>query len=155
MDFMGGINNIKNTPINDYNNFLKESAALKVDTSSFDNILTQKTNELRTPAKVNGRVEMTDFDEIIAKSLIKGQKNHGQSGNLLQSFSSSITQGLTSVNDKMEAANAAQEAFATGKDVSVHDVMIAAEKASLSFQMAMQLRNKMINAYNEIKDIRV
>lgn len=46
-----------------------------------------------------------------------------------------------------------QEAFARGEDVSVHDMMIASEKATLSLQMAMQIRNKMISAYTDIKNM--
>ena len=54
-----------------------------------------------------------------------------------------------------DAADKAQEALAMGEDISVHDVMIAAEKASLSLQMALQLRNKLLTAYQEINNVRV
>ncbi len=45
--------------------------------------------------------------------------------------------------------------MAMGEDVSVHDVMIASEKASLSMGMALQLRNKILSAYTEINNVRV
>jgi flagellar hook-basal body complex protein FliE len=75
--------------------------------------------------------------------------------NFMKNFSNSINSGLTSVNNNIEAADKAQESFAMGEDVSVHDVMIASEKAALSLQMAMQIRNKLISAYSEINNIRV
>lgn len=41
--------------------------------------------------------------------------------------------------------------FIAGDISDVHDVMIAVEKAGTSFQLLMELRNKMLDAYNEIK----
>ena len=64
-----------------------------------------------------------------------------------------LSLGLNDVNNKRLMADAAQEEFAMGGDVSVHDLMIAQEKASLSMQMAIQTRNKMIAAYNDIKNM--
>ena len=37
-----------------------------------------------------------------------------------------------------------------GEDVDPHDVMIAAEKANLSFDLVMEIRNKMLEAYREV-----
>ena len=47
------------------------------------------------------------------------------------------------------------ETFAAGGDISVHEVMIATQKSTLAMQMAIQLRNQMINAYTEFKNLRV
>ncbi|UKI42568.1 MAG: flagellar hook-basal body complex protein FliE [Candidatus Melainabacteria bacterium] len=68
---------------------------------------------------------------------------------------SSIETSVKSLNDTQVEAENAQVAFARGDDISVHEVMIAAEKSNLSMQMAIQLRNKVINAYNEINQIKV
>jgi flagellar hook-basal body complex protein FliE len=40
--------------------------------------------------------------------------------------------------------------FASGKQVSLHNVMIATNRAEMSLQLAMQLRNKALGAYQEI-----
>ena len=45
--------------------------------------------------------------------------------------------------------------FIAGEITDVHDVMIAAEKAGTSFQLLMEMRNKMMDAYNEIKHMSV
>lgn len=42
------------------------------------------------------------------------------------------------------------EKLATGEVEDVHQVMIAAEKAKLAFQFALEVRNKIVNAYKEI-----
>jgi len=42
-----------------------------------------------------------------------------------------------------------------GEDVSVHEVMIAAEKAQLSLDLAVQVRNKALEAYQEIMRMQI
>lgn len=157
MDFIGGIEGMKFTPVSNYNQYLKNSAAFDVDAGSdFENILNQQTQALlQKPVQIEGGVEMNNFDNVMAKANVEAANSADSAGNFLNSFSNAVGGGLGSVNEKMDAANKAQEAFAMGEDVSVHDVMIASEKATLSFQMAMQLRNKVMSAYTELNSIRV
>lgn len=159
MNFIGGIQGMKFTPINNYNNYLKQNAAFDVDSTNmeFENVLNQQQSAMQNSQKiqVKGGVEMNNFDDILAKNSVQGINGTQSTGDFLNNVSNSISSGLTSVNDKVKAAEKAQEAFAMGENISVHDVMISAEKASLSMQMAMQLRNKMMTAYNEINSIRV
>lgn len=63
--------------------------------------------------------------------------------------------GLNSVNEAQNNAYNAAETFASGGDISVHEVMLASQKANLSMQMALQLRNRMLNAYTELNNVRV
>lgn len=156
MDFIGGIEGMKFTPVTNYNQYLKNNAAFDVDAgSNFENILNQQTQALQNPVKIQGGVEMNNFDDVMAQANVQAAPTADSAGNFLNSFSKAVGGGLDSVNEKMDAANKAQEAFAMGEDVSVHDVMIASEKATLSFQMAMQLRNKVMSAYTELNSIRV
>lgn len=159
MDLTGGIiktNDMNFSPISNYNNYLKNNAAFDVDTNSdFENVLNQKQAILQNPMQAQGGVEINNFEDVIAKQSVQSLSAKGSTGNLMDSFSKAINGGLTSVNENVKAADRAQEAMAMGEDVSVHDVMIAAEKASLSLQMAMQLRNKMMNAYNELNNVKV
>lgn len=158
MDFLSPINGMKFTPINNYNNYLKSNASFDVDTTNmeFENILHQQQGMMQDSSiQVKGGIEMNNFDDVLAKSSVQGIDGNQNTGNFIDSLSHSVSSGLNSVNEKVKAADKAQEALAMGEDISVHDVMIAAEKASLSMQMAMQLRNKMMTAYNEINSIRV
>lgn len=159
MDLTGGIiktNDMNFSPISNYNNYLKNNAAFDVDTNSdFENVLNQQQAILQNPMQAQGGVEINNFEDVIAKQSVQSLSAKGSTGNLMDSFSKAINGGLTSVNENVKAADRAQEAMAMGEDVSVHDVMIAAEKASLSLQMAMQLRNKMMNAYNELNNVKV
>ncbi len=110
---------------------------------SFENILTNKTNE-----QLYGGIE-NDFDNETSK------KETSQVESFLNGIGSSIESSVKSLNDVQVEAENTQIAFARGDDISVHEVMIAAEKSSLSMQMAIQLRNKVLNAYTEINQIKV
>jgi flagellar hook-basal body complex protein FliE len=47
------------------------------------------------------------------------------------------------------------EAFAAGNTDNLHQVLLAAEKASISLQYIMQIRNKVMDAYNEIMRMQI
>lgn len=154
MDFIGQIGGMNVSPITNYNNYLSKTHALDVDLDSmdFENVLNQQTAALQTP--LHGGVQMNKIDDIAVQSTLQ-PISETTTGDVLSNFQKSMNSGLSSVNDKVVAADRAQEAFAAGENISVHDVMIAAEKSSLSMQMAMQLRNKLINAYTELNNVRV
>ena len=76
-------------------------------------------------------------------------------GELAQKFSDLIGNYITSVDTKDKAAEKAVETFASGGNIDIHSVMIASEKANLAMQLTMQLRNKVLQAYQEIQNIRV
>ena len=129
MNYRGGISEFNYNPIQEFNNSLKNSRAFDVPTDaekSFDDILESK----RKPEK-------NDMDKFMDK------------------VSGAFSDGLNSVNNDALNAERAEEILASGGDISAHEVMIAAEKSNLSLQMAVQIRNKLINAYTEINNMQV
>lgn len=71
-------------------------------------------------------------------------------------FANVLKSSLDGVNQNQRQAQAMQEAFVLGDDkVSLSDTMIAMQKASISFQTAVQVRNKMVSAYNDIMNMQV
>jgi len=54
------------------------------------------------------------------------------------------------VNDLQNSADKSIQSLATGQSKGLHEVMLAVEKASVSFQMLTQVRNKAVEAYQEI-----
>ena len=54
------------------------------------------------------------------------------------------------VNDLQVNADQSIQSLATGQGKGLHEVMLAVEKASISFQMLTQVRNKAVEAYQEI-----
>lgn len=156
MNFVGPIEGMNFSPVAEYNNYLKGNASFEVNSDlSFETILNRQTNVLKEKsAAIKGGVEInSDFENVLSNS--KSRIKQDSAANFLNSFGNSINGGLNSVDNSAKAFERAQEAMAMGENISVHDVMIAAEKASLSMQLAMQLRNKIITAYNEINNVKV
>jgi len=71
-------------------------------------------------------------------------------------FSELLKQSIDKVNEtQMEAKNLA-DAFQQGDpDVQMAEVMVAMQKSSVSFQAMLQVRNKLVNAYQEIMNMPV
>ncbi len=76
---------------------------------------------------------------------------------------SGVTGGFTNVlgdlvkqvNDLQIQADKAVERLATGESKGLHEVMIAMEKSSISFQFLSQVRNKAVEAYHEIMRMQI
>ena len=65
-------------------------------------------------------------------------------------FGKMLTDSLKQVNRLQVEADSSINDLATGKQPDIHRTMIAMEKASISFEMLMQIRNKVISAYDKI-----
>jgi flagellar hook-basal body complex protein FliE len=71
-------------------------------------------------------------------------------------FSDLLKTALEKVNDtQMQAARLGAALEAGDPEVSVADAMIAAQKSSLSFQTMVQVRNKLVSAYQEIMGMQI
>ncbi len=71
------------------------------------------------------------------------------------SFKDVLMKNLEQVNKLQKDAEAAIEDLYTGKRNDVAGVAIAQQKADLAFQALLQVRNKLMDAYEEVKQIRV
>ncbi len=65
-------------------------------------------------------------------------------------FGDRIKEALSEANDLQLNAAGVADQFAKGEIENVHDVMIAAEKASVSLELVLEVRNKLLDAYREI-----
>lgn len=130
--------------------------------NQFDNIMQQQTMAMNSrPPMVNGGIELNVGLENMGITPVEGStpaKNVKSSSPIEQTasdFGKAFGDGLNSVNNSQIEMENAVETMASGGDISAHEVMIAAEKASLSMNMAIQMRNKIIAAYNEINNVRI
>lgn len=71
------------------------------------------------------------------------------------SFKTFLLESIGQVNSMQQDANRAVEQLATGGDVSPAEVFTAVQKADLAFRMMMQVRNKLVQAYQDVQNIRV
>jgi flagellar hook-basal body complex protein FliE len=72
-----------------------------------------------------------------------------------QSFAKYMLDAIGEVNSMQRSADHAVEQLMTGEDINMAEVFTAVQKADMSFRMLLQIRNKMLQAYDEIKDIRI
>ncbi len=71
------------------------------------------------------------------------------------SFGEVLSNSLREVDQLQKKADAAIEALASGEKASLHETMVALEKAEISFRLMMQVRNKIVEAYQEVLRIQV
>lgn len=70
-------------------------------------------------------------------------------------FSKVITEAIEKVNDAQVNADNKVESFIKGEEVSMHDVMISMQESQLSMQLLIEVRNKVVEAYQEINKIQL
>jgi len=71
-------------------------------------------------------------------------------------FSDILKQSVEKVNETQADSKRLQEAFQAGDpNVQVSEVMVAMQKSSVSFQAMLQVRNKLVSAYQEIMNMQV
>ncbi len=156
MEYIGGVEGMNFTPVSNYNNYLKNTMSFDVNSNmDFASILDKQTAQLQDAHKLQGGVQMNNFDDVLAQNSIQQGENGTNTGTFLDSFGQALGNGLQNTNETIKTAEKAQESFAMGENISVHDVMLAAEKANLNFSMTMQLRNKLLSAYQELNQVRV
>jgi len=72
-----------------------------------------------------------------------------------RSFKDFLVQSIQDVNSMQAAADKAVEQLATGGNVNPAEVLTAVQKADIAFQMMIQVRNKLVDAFTEIKGIQI
>jgi len=66
------------------------------------------------------------------------------------SFLNSLSDAFGQLNDQLTAADASMSSFAAGGSADVHTVMLQMEEASLSLKTASDVRDKLVEAYQDI-----
>lgn len=119
--------------IRDYNKFLQGQASFEMETNAS---------------------EFAQALDNAAKTIpLKDKHDAAGMGNFMDKIGASFGGGLNAVNNAKLEANRMQEDLAMGGPTSIHEAMIAAEKAELSMNMAIQVRNRILNAYTELNSM--
>jgi flagellar hook-basal body complex protein FliE len=71
------------------------------------------------------------------------------------SFSNILGQFVNEVNTKQTTANDAVTGMLSGGNVSLHQAMVAMEEANVSFQLMIEVRNKLLDSYQELMRMQV
>ena len=84
-----------------------------------------------------------------------GVESTQENNNSTVRFTDYLNEALDKVNNlQLDAENMANE-FAAGNTDNIHGVLIASEKAEIALQLTMQIRNKLMDAYNEIMRMQI
>lgn len=71
-------------------------------------------------------------------------------------FAGMLKDAVEGVNAAQQGADKLAQAFQTGQpDANIQDVMVSLQKANLSFQTMVQVRNKLVTAYQDIMNMQV
>ncbi len=98
-------------------------------------------NDLRLSA-IN---QLNDIDSLKTNSNGKIHINAGE-----VNFGDTIKSYISEANNMQIQADNDVKRIIAGEEIDAHEVMTAVEKASMSFEMVMEIRNKMLEAYREI-----
>jgi flagellar hook-basal body complex protein FliE len=71
------------------------------------------------------------------------------------SFKDFLIDSIREVNSMQQQADQAVESLASGGEANPAEVLTAVQKADIAFRMMMQIRNKIVQAYQEVQSIRV
>ncbi len=81
-----------------------------------------------------------------------GEKSEGSSK---LNFSDTIKDFLDAVNKDQKEASQSVENFILGESETLADAMTKLEEANLSFQLMLEIKNKLVDAYNELNRMQV
>lgn len=70
-------------------------------------------------------------------------------------FSKMINDAIGKVNDSQINADNKIENFVKGEDVNMHEVMLSMQEAQISMQLLIEVRNKVVEAYQEVNKIQL
>ena len=71
------------------------------------------------------------------------------------SFADSLKSAINEVNELQKVSDSKMQALATGENKNIPEVMLAVEKADIALKMLVQVRNKVIDAYQEVMKMQV
>ncbi|WP_438286917.1 flagellar hook-basal body complex protein FliE [Peribacillus butanolivorans] len=82
--------------------------------------------------------------------LKNGQSNTNTPYEAQRNFASVLKDSLNKVNETQVASDNLSTKLVNGEDVELHSVMIASQKASITMQATLEVRNKVVEAYQEM-----
>ena len=72
-----------------------------------------------------------------------------------QPFKNMLLEALDQVNNMQQEADQAVQQLVTGGDVNPAEVLTSLQKADMSFRLMLQIRNKLVSAWQEVNNIRI
>lgn len=93
---------------------------------------------------------ITGTEAVMATDITPAQPLAAPAASGRLSFADFVTDGIATANDRLIEAERLSRAFALGEDIPVHQVTFALEQARLSLELMLQVRNRLLESYQEI-----
>ncbi|MBP3914469.1 flagellar hook-basal body complex protein FliE [Clostridium sp.] len=87
------------------------------------------------------------------RTLYENSNNEKQG--ITNSFESMLKNNLESINNKQLYSDKLTNDLVMGEDVEIHEVMIAQEEARMSLQLAVQIRNNLVECIQELTKMQI
>lgn len=84
-----------------------------------------------------------------------GDAKNAEGTGLGKTFGDLLKKNMTEISQLQAQADRNVETLATGGNIELHNVILSVEKADMALQLAAQIRNKLIGAYQEISRMNV
>lgn len=96
--------------------------------------------------KITSSIPSISISPELQKAIQKPDSSEKTSGG----FGEMLSNKISEVDEVMKSADQAAQDFATGKSKNIHEAVLAMEMADTSLRMAVAVRNKVIDAYQEV-----
>ena len=70
-------------------------------------------------------------------------------------FGQMVTEGLQNLNEQLKTSQADLQALALGETQNLHEVMVRLEESRIAFQLMLQVRNRVLESYQEVMRMQV
>ncbi|CAM4037328.1 flagellar hook-basal body complex protein FliE [Lederbergia lenta] len=100
-------------------------------------------------------VNFSDIQPNNVNNITNSSMNRLNETEQKSNFGEFLTNAINDVNGAQIQSDIATDKLARGEDIELHNVMITAQKASISMQTALEVRNKAVEAYQEIMRMQV
>lgn len=97
---------------------------------------------------INAYIQNAKIHNEIQKNVIEDDKKSN-------GFLDTLKEKLNEVNDKQIEADNITQKFIKGEEDDIHKVMLSTEEAKLSLELAVQIRNKLVDAYGEFNRMQI
>ena len=104
-------------------------------------------------------LDAAGFERALSASLgtgVKGTESmRGLEAPGAVSFTNMLETAVDGINSKMQASRQAQERLLTGESTNLHQTMIAMQESGVAFTLMVEVRNKLVESYQEMMRMQV
>ena len=96
-----------------------------------------------------------ELQQLLESSRIASPTGTPETGSAKPKFANFLEQAVAEVDGKLKAADAEKTKLFTGETNNLHQAMISMQEASVAFSLMVEVRNKLVESYQEIMRMQV